>query len=200
MSAANVAGIGRVLENLGAHVLRYSLIFFLLFFGALKWTVDEARAVNPLIANSPFLSWTNHAFGVQGASELIGVIELVLALLIALRRWKPLISAWGSVFAVGMFLVTLSFLLTTPNVQQDAPFLLKDLSLLGASLWTAGEAFGAVSLSTKQVRSPVHPVLIRQLLAPCRIHASLNRPNDLCLRLTHRRDRNGVYSDPSAGC
>jgi reactive chlorine resistance protein C len=139
------ARFGRILERIGAGVLRYSLVFFLLFFGALKWTVDEARGVNPLIANSPFLSWANHLFGVQGASEFIGIIELAIALLIALRFWKPLLSAWGSVFAVGMFLVTLSFLFTTPNVQQSVPFLLKDLSLLGASLWTAGEAFGAVS-------------------------------------------------------
>ncbi len=42
-----------------------------------------------------------------------------------------------------MFLVTLSFLFTTPNVENDAPFLLKDLCLLGAALWTAGEAIDA---------------------------------------------------------
>lgn len=147
MSTFRVAEVGRVLESVGANVLRYSLVFFLLFFGALKWTVDEARGVNPLIVNSPFLSWTNHLFGIQGASEFIGVIELAVAVLIGLRRWKPLLSAWGSVLAVAMFLVTLSFLFTTPNVQQDVPFLLKDLSLLGASLWTAGEAFKTVALS-----------------------------------------------------
>jgi len=139
------AGFSRIFERIGANVLRYSLVFFLLFFGALKWTVEEARGVNPLIANSPFLSWADHLFGLQGASEFIGVIELAIALLIALRFWKPLLSAWGSMFAVGMFLITLSFLFTTPNVQQSVPFLLKDLSLLGASLWTAGEAFGAVA-------------------------------------------------------
>lgn len=147
MSTVAFLRIGRTIENLGANVLRYSLVFFLLFFGALKWTLDEAQAVNPLIANSPFLSWAHHLFGVQGASEFIGVIELGVAVLIALRRWKPLLSAWGSVLAVGMFLVTLSFLFTTPNVQQEVPFLLKDVSLLGAALWTAGEAFGATARS-----------------------------------------------------
>jgi uncharacterized membrane protein YkgB len=125
---------------MGAHILRYSLVFFLLFFGAMKWTAEEARAVEPLISNSPLLSWAHHVFGVQGASEFIGIIELAIAVLIALRHWKPLLSAWGSAVAVAMFLVTLSFLFTTPNVQQSAPFLLKDLSLLGASFWTAGEA------------------------------------------------------------
>jgi uncharacterized membrane protein YkgB len=39
--------------------------------------------------------------------------------------------------------VTLSFLFTTPNVGEGAPFLLKDLTLLGAALWTSGEALGA---------------------------------------------------------
>jgi uncharacterized membrane protein YkgB len=42
-----------------------------------------------------------------------------------------------------MFLVTLSFILTTPNIGEGAGFLLKDLTLLGAALWTAGEAFDA---------------------------------------------------------
>ena len=95
MSTVKVAAVGRVLESVGANVLRYSLVFFLLFFGASKWTVDEARGVNPLIVNSPFLSWTNHLFGMQGASEFIGVIELAVAVLIGLRRWKPLLFSLG---------------------------------------------------------------------------------------------------------
>ena len=148
MNTINVGKLSHTFENLGANVLRYSLVFFLLFFGALKWTADEARGVSPLIANSPFLSWTPHLFGIQGSSEFVGVIELALAGLIALRQWKPLLSAWGSMLAVGMFLVTLSFLFTTPHVQESAPFLLKDISLLGASLWTAGEALRAARSST----------------------------------------------------
>jgi len=43
---------------------------------------------------------------------------------------------------------TLSFLFTTPGLDaqsSDAGFLLKDLTLLGAALWTAGEAFMAAS-------------------------------------------------------
>jgi hypothetical protein len=40
-----------------------------------------------------------------------------------------------------MFVVTLSFLVTTP--QPPTGFLMKDLILLGAALYTAGEAFAA---------------------------------------------------------
>lgn len=148
MSTANIGKLSGTFETLGAYVLRYSLVFFLLLFGALKWTGDEARGVNPLITNSPFLSWTHHLFGIQGSSEFVGVIEIAIAALIALRQWKPLLSALGSAAAVGMFLVTLSFLFTTPHVQESAPFLLKDLSLLGASLWTSGEALRAARPST----------------------------------------------------
>jgi reactive chlorine resistance protein C len=86
------------------------------------------------------LSWIHDLFGTRGSSEFIGVIELAIGGLIGSRHWSPRLSAWGSIGATGMFVVTLSFLFTTPNAGQYAPFLLKDLSLLGAALWTAGEA------------------------------------------------------------
>lgn len=131
------------LRVVGAFVLRYSLVFFLLFFGALKWTHAEANAIQPLVGHSPFFFWLYPALGVQMGSELIGVVELVIAGLIALRRWAPFVSAIGSIAASGMFLVTLSFLVTTPNIGESAPFLLKDLALLGAAIWTAGEGLDA---------------------------------------------------------
>jgi uncharacterized membrane protein YkgB len=131
------------LSVVGALVLRYSLVFFLVLFGALKWTAAEAKGIEPMVSHSPFLFWLYPAFGIQGGSEAIGMVELVIALLIVVRRWAPRVSAIGSTAAVGMFLVTLSFIVTTPNIGEGATFLLKDLTLLGAALWTAGEAFGA---------------------------------------------------------
>ncbi|HEY6826452.1 MAG TPA: DUF417 family protein [Gemmatimonadaceae bacterium] len=131
------------LRAVGAFILRYSLVFFLVFFGALKWTAAEAKGIEPMVSHSPFLSWLYPAFGVQGGSEFIGVVELLIASLIVVRRWAPRASAIGSTAAIGMFLVTLSFIFTTPNIGEGAPFLLKDLTLLGAALWTAGEAFDA---------------------------------------------------------
>src|ERR1700732_485870 len=88
---------GARLQAGGAIVLRYSLVFFLLFFGALKWTAEEARGIEPLVSHSPFLSWTLRSFGTRGASEFIGVIELAIGVLIALRHWSPRLSALGSV-------------------------------------------------------------------------------------------------------
>ena len=137
------SGLAPRLTRVGAFMLRYSLVFFLLFFGAAKWTAAEAKGIEPMVSHSPFLSWLYPAFGVQGGSEVIGVAELVIALLIVVRRWSPRSSAIGSTAAAAMFVVTLSFLVTTPSLGPATGFVMKDLTLLGAALWTAGEAFDA---------------------------------------------------------
>ena len=128
------------IEQFGAGLVRWSLVFFLVFFGALKWTADEAQAIHPLVAHSPLLAWLDHAFGAQGASEVIGVIELLTAALIAVRYWAPRVAVVGGGLGVLMFITTLSFLVTTPDIGEMAGFLMKDLTLLGVAIWIAGEA------------------------------------------------------------
>ena len=131
----------RRLAPAGLAVLRYGLVFLLVAIGIMKFFEFEAIAIRPLVENSPLLSWMIDAFGLRGASALIGVSELVIGGMMVTRRWFPRISAYGSLAAAGTFLVTLSFLITTPNAPTG--FLLKDLILLGAALYTAGEAFAA---------------------------------------------------------
>jgi uncharacterized membrane protein YkgB len=134
---------GRV-QAAGAGIVRWSIVFLLVFFGALKWTKPEADAIVPLVGNSPPLHWLLATFGTQGASEFIGVIELVIAVLIALRRWAPRLAMVGGFLGTAMFLTTLSFLISTPGIGDGAPFLMKDLTLFGGALWTAGESWAAV--------------------------------------------------------
>ena len=85
---------------------------------------------------------------------LIGVTEIILGLLIATRPFAPFVSAIGSIGAIIMFLITLTFVFTTPGVWQPGygfpfpspmpgQFLAKDILLLGAAIWTAGEAWRA---------------------------------------------------------
>jgi reactive chlorine resistance protein C len=144
-------GIRRIeLEALGITVLRYSLVGILLYFGLFKFTPTEARAIQPLVEHSPLMSWMYSFLGVNAISRVIGVTELVIAGLILARPWSPSLSAAGSLAAVGMFLITLSFLATTPGLWQwvdgfpapseVAAFLLKDIFLLGTAVMTAGEA------------------------------------------------------------
>ena len=125
-------------------MLRYGLAALLLLWGGFKFTAFEAEGIRPLIENSPLLRWLYPLFGVRGASSLIGIVELTAALLICARHWQPKLSAVGSLLAAGTFLVTLSFLVTTPGVLAPTNpfggFLMKDVMLLGAALYTAAEA------------------------------------------------------------
>ena len=134
-------------------ILRYGLVVLIGWFGLFKFTPAEAQAIQPLVANSPLLSWLYAVLDVPGASRLIGVAELAIAALIALRPLAPRASAAGSFAAVGMFATTLSFLATTPGVwvridgfivpNETGTFLIKDVFLLGAALWTASAALAA---------------------------------------------------------
>ncbi len=58
--------------------------------------------------------------------------------------------------ASGTFLVTLSFLVTTPGVLQPTNpfggFLMKDVILLGAALYTAAEALEAAEVNKRWTR------------------------------------------------
>jgi uncharacterized membrane protein YkgB len=89
-------------------------------------------------------------------SDGLGVVEVAIALLIALRPWSPKASAVGSALAMVMFLTTLSFLFSTPGWEPSlggfpalsampGQFLLKDLVLLGASIWSLGDSLTSVS-------------------------------------------------------
>jgi uncharacterized membrane protein YkgB len=142
-SARHVDRIGTI----GLGISRYGLVFLLLLWGTFKFFAFEAAGIQPLVSNSPFLGWMYPVFGLRGASAVIGVLEVTAALLIALRPWWPRLSAYGSLFASVTFLTTLSFLVTTPGAISPAHpmngFLLKDIILLGAALFTAAEGLRA---------------------------------------------------------
>ncbi|MBA2305794.1 MAG: DUF417 family protein [Acidobacteria bacterium] len=159
METTDTHNMGHTLENIGQIVLRYGLVVILLSVGALKFTAYEAEGIEPLVANSPLMSWAYQAFGLQTLSMLVGIVEIVLGLMIGARSFAPGVSAIGSVGAIGMFLITLTFVLTTPGVWQPGygfpfpspmpgQFLLKDVVLLGAAIWTAGEAMRAARPSS----------------------------------------------------
>jgi uncharacterized membrane protein YkgB len=125
------------------------------WIGLMKFTAYEAEGIRPFVANSPLLSWAYGIVSVQGCAVILGVIEVAVAVLIASRPCLPRVSALGSVMAIGIFLTTLSFLVTTPGVWEPSTggfpalsaipgqFLIKDLVLLGISVWTLGDAWKA---------------------------------------------------------
>jgi uncharacterized membrane protein YkgB len=147
------------LPFIGMHVTRYGLVLVLLWIGGMKFTAYEAEGIRPLVANSPLMGWVYNLMSVTAFSSLLGVVEIAIGVLIALRPVWPAGSALGSGLAVGMFLTTLSFLVTTPGWEPSlggfpavsampGQFVLKDIVLLGAALWTAGEAWAARPVRT----------------------------------------------------
>lgn len=143
-------------QRYGALALRWALVLIFLWFGCLKFTAYEAEGIAPFVMNSPLLAWAFKSFGQQGISMVIGVAEIGIGVLIALRPFSARLSGIGSVGAIITFLVTLTFLFSTPGVWQEGhgfpflsgmvgQFLIKDVVLLAASIWTAGEAFVAAS-------------------------------------------------------
>lgn len=152
----------RRLEGLGVLLLRYALVIILLWVGALKFTAYEAKAVANFVENSPLLSWMLDIFSVRAFSGLLGAFEIVLGLMIATRPVAPRISALGSLGALLLFLVTLTFVFSTPGSWQPGygipylspdpgQFLAKDTAFVAISAWSAGEALRAGA--RKAVRS-----------------------------------------------
>src|SRR5262249_33746356 len=110
------------------------------------FTPAEAAAIHAPIVHSPFLFWLDLLFGQQGASDVIGVIEIALAFLMGVRPFAPRLSAIGGLGTAFALLITLSFMITTPQLDPGlGAFIIKDVTLFGAALWSAGEALGAVT-------------------------------------------------------
>lgn len=134
-----------LLQRVAGGTLRYGLSFLLVMWGGFKFTAFEAEGIRPLIAHSPFMSWMYVLFSVRTSSGLLGVFEISVGLLMLAYRWLPRASGFASLAASGMFLITLSFLASTPGVleptSETGGFLMKDILLLGAALFTASESF-----------------------------------------------------------
>jgi uncharacterized membrane protein YkgB len=149
-----ISGQNNAFEKLGGFLIRYGLVLVLGWIGAMKFTAYEAAGIKSLVETSPLMSWMYKILSMQATSNVIGVAELIAALLIAIRPLSARLSAIGSVLAVFTFLTTLTFLFSLPGWEKSlggfpalsgsGGFLLKDVVLLGAALFTLGD-----SLSTE---------------------------------------------------
>lgn len=159
MSTSDTILAGRTAEDLdalsgqvtgiGRHALRFSIAGVLGWIGAMKFTAYEAGAIEGLVASSPFTSWLYSVTSVQGASNLIGSIEILTALALVAGLKFARIGLLGALAAAFTFLLTFSFLLTAPGWEQSlggfpalsvvpGQFLLKDAVLFAGALFLAG--------------------------------------------------------------
>jgi uncharacterized membrane protein YkgB len=126
--------LAQSLTRSGQLISRYGLVVVLAWIGFGKYVKMEARV---LIEHSPLMSWIYDVASATTVARGLGTMEIVAALLIALRPLWPRASAVGSALAVVLFL-------GLPVLSaQPGQFLLKDLVLIGVSLWTLGDSLAA---------------------------------------------------------
>lgn len=167
-------------DRAGFTMLRLGLVIVLVWIGALKAAPYEADGIVPFVANSPVMSFFyvedapvyraymnpegvlnlenrawHEANGTYTFSYFLGAVIVALGLLILGHFIWPAVGALGSFLVVGMSLVTLSFLITTPEVwvpplgdaHHGFPYLsgrgrlvVKDVIMLGAALLTMADS------------------------------------------------------------
>jgi len=147
-----------LLMRMGELVSRYGLVVVLAWIGFGKYVKMESRV---LIEHSPLMSWIYDYLSITTVARGLGTMEIVSAILIAVRPIWPRVSAIGSALAVVLFIGTVSFLFTTPGVvathaaglpvlsAQPGQFLLKDLVLIGVAIWTLGDSLVAARSRTE---------------------------------------------------
>jgi reactive chlorine resistance protein C len=143
------------IEDVGKEIVRWGLVVVLAWIGGMKFTAYEAMGIQPLVAHSPFVGRMYNFLSVRSFSAMLGCIEIGTAALISLQYLSPKASAVGAILAIGLFATTLSMLFTTPGWEPTlgfpalsalpGQFLLKDIVLLGASVWLLGESLKAVA-------------------------------------------------------
>ena len=120
----------------------------------MKFTAYEAGAIEGLVASSPLVSWLYNFLSLQGASNLIGSIELLTAVALIVGAHNRHIAIVGALAAIATFAVTVSFLFTAPGWEASlggfpalsvvpGQFLLKDIVLLAAAITLLGKAISA---------------------------------------------------------
>ena len=133
--------------HLPSLISTFGLCIIMFWIGAFKFTPTESRQIMVYVEHSPFTSWMYHFFSIQTASDIIGITEIIAATGILLGTLRPFIGLLGSLLSVVIFTVTSTFMLTTPGMiafadgmwhtSRMGSFVLKDVTLLGASLFLA---------------------------------------------------------------
>lgn len=147
-------------QNLPFWVISIGLTVMLLWAGAYKMTMPGAEGIAPLVNNSFLIWWHFKLFGVYHGSDMIGLTEVIAALLIIAGMFKPQAGIIGASIAVVMFFVTSTMLITTPGALTNVNginymsflglFLFKDVISLGASLYLVS-VFGQKAITAQNL-------------------------------------------------
>jgi reactive chlorine resistance protein C len=144
-----------IIEDVGKEIVSWGLVVVLAWIGGMKFTAYEAMGIQPVVAHSPLVGWMYDFLSIRSFSAMLGFIEIGTAVLISLRSISPKASAIGAILAICLFATTLSMVFTTPGWEPTlgfpalsalpGQFLLKDIVLFGAAVWSLGESLKAVA-------------------------------------------------------
>ncbi|KAA2243396.1 DUF417 family protein [Chitinophaga agrisoli] len=132
-------------KNLPFLITSITMIVMLLWAGSFKMTSPGAEGIIPLVSNSPFISWHFKLFGPYIGSDIIGLTEIIAALLFITGYFKPKAGILGGLITIVMFFITSTMLITTPDtivkvngmgyMNNLGLFLFKDTISLGVSFY-----------------------------------------------------------------
>jgi reactive chlorine resistance protein C len=132
-------------RNIPFLITSIGMIVMLLWAGSYKMTAPGAEGIVPLVSNSPLISWHFKLFGPYIGSDLIGLTEMIAALLIITGYFRPKAGIIGGLIASVMFFLTSTMVITTPGaiiavhgmryLSFLGLFLFKDIISLGVSFY-----------------------------------------------------------------
>lgn len=133
------------LKKLGYIISVTGVALILIWIGVFKFTPTEAKAISPLIENSFLVSWMYKIGSLQLISNFIGTVEIISGLCLILHFFWKKAGIIGGILSCFTFMVTLSFLFSTPNIFKTVDgvlitdfFILKDMMALGISMLVLG--------------------------------------------------------------
>ena len=128
-------------QSLFINLTRIAIFIVMIWIGGLKVFQYEADGIVPFVANSPFMSFFyskdapeykeyknpegktvqknvdwHKENGTYAFAYGLGAVIVIIGLLTLLGIWKAKIGLIGSLMTLVMSIVTLSFLITTPEV------------------------------------------------------------------------------------
>lgn len=132
-------------RNIPFLITSIGMIVMLLWAGSYKMTAPGAEGIVPLVSNSPLISWHFKLFGPYIGSDLIGLTEIMAALLMIAGYFRPKAGIIGGLIASGMFGITSTMVITTPGAIVSfhgmrymsflGLFLFKDVISFGVSFY-----------------------------------------------------------------
>src|SRR6201987_3989451 len=93
-------------QNVPFLVTSVGMIVMLLWAGSYKMTAPGAEGIIPLVSNSPLIWWHFKLFGPYIGSDIIGLTEIIGAILIAAGYFRPKAGIVGGLIASVMFFTT----------------------------------------------------------------------------------------------